>query len=218
MLQTRLSQWTVTMCVTGIGLAAVLFVPNEGYTDSGPGGTWFRHGEQKKDFASRTFRALLHQPTDFTLSAEQVGRLEVLAADYARTRIRNRAAAELAEVDVKALIKNPQSELSAIEAALRKSETATTTERLDRVKAIRTALAVLTPDQREGWKAKMRERHHDLRQRSTCGNVTGRHERVFTHDSIVGRSDSLEPALLSSDDVLMRTTPREGSLASTEFQ
>ncbi|NGZ10200.1 MAG: hypothetical protein CV088_12565 [Nitrospira sp. LK70] len=216
MLQARLSQWTVTMCVAGIGLAAVLLVPNEGYTDSGPGGTWFLHGEQKKDFASRTFRALLHHPTDFTLSAEQVGRLEVLAADYARTRIRNRAAAELAEVDVKALIKNPQSELSAIEAALRKSETATTTERLDRVKAIRSALAVLTPDQREGWKAKMRDRHHDQRQGSTCGNVTGRHERVHNLDDTAVTSVSQESALLA-DNEPMGTTQSEMSVDLSEL-
>lgn len=207
MLQTRLSQWTATMCVAGIGLTAVLLVPNEGYADSG-GGTWSRHWEQKKDFASRTFRLLLQDYKDFNLSSEQVGKLEGLAADYARTRIRNRAAVELAEVDVKALMKNPQSELSAIEAVLRKSEMAATAERLDRVKAIRTALAVLTPDQREGWKARMRERHHDRHPGSTCGNVTECHERVLNLDDTVMTSGSQESALLS-DNEPMGTTDSE---------
>jgi len=215
MLQTRLSRWTVTMCVAGIGLAAVLLVPNEGYADSG-GGTWFRHWEQKKDFASRTFRLLLQDHKDFNLSSEQVGKLEGLAADYARTRIRNRAAVDLAEVDVKALMKNPQSELSALEAALRKSEMATMTERLDRVKAVRTALAVLTPDQREGWKARMRERHHDRHPGSTCGNVTERHERVLNPDDTVVTNGSQESALLS-DNELMGTTGRKKSIDSGEW-
>lgn len=195
MLQARLSQWAVTMCVAGIGLAAVLLVPNEGYTDSG-GGTWFRHWEQKKDFAGQTFRLLLQNRKDFNLSSEQVEKLEGLAADYARTRIRNRAAVDLAEVDVKALMKDPQSELSALEAALRKSEMATTTKRLDRVKAVRTALGVLTSDQREGWKAKMRERHHG----STCGNVTEHHERVLHLDDTAVTSGLQESALLSDNE------------------
>lgn len=195
MVQARLSRWTVIMGIAGIGLAAVLLVPNEGCADSG-GGTWLRHGEQKKDFAGRTFRLLLQDRKDFNLSSEQIEKLEGLAADYARTSIRNRAAVDLAEVDVKVLMKNPQSELSAIEAALQKSEMAATAERLDRVKAVRTALAVLTPDQRDGWKAKMRERHHDRHHGPTCGNGTGRHERAINLDDTAVTSGSQESARL----------------------
>lgn len=216
MLQARLSRWAVTVCVAGIGLAAVLLVPSKGYTDSGSGGTWFRHWEQKKDFAGRTFRMLLQDHRDFNLSPEQVAKLEGLAADYAKTRIRNRAAKELAEVEVRSLIKNPQAELSAIEAALRTSEAATTTERLDRVKAIRTAFAVLTSDQREGWKAKMRERHHDQRRGSTCGNVTGHHERVFTQDGTAMERGSQESTLLS-DNGPTGTTGSESSIDSSKL-
>jgi Spy/CpxP family protein refolding chaperone len=176
------------LCVAGIGLAAVLLVPSEGRSHPGPGGASFHYGGHQKDFASRTFRLLLHNQKDFNLSAEQVGKIESLAADYAKTRIRNQAAVELAEVDVRSLIKNPQSELSAIEAALRKSEAATTIERLDRVKAIRTALAVLTPEQRESWKTKMRApRHHgDGHHGPTCGNGPSRHESAVNQDTSVG--------------------------------
>lgn len=216
MLQTRLSRWTVAMCVGGIGLAAVLLAPNEGYTDSG-GGTWFRHWEQKKDFASRTFRLLLQDHKDFNLSSDQIGTLEGLAADYARIRIRNRAAVELAEVDVKALMKNPQSELSAIEAALRKSEMATTVERLDRVKAIRTALGVLTPDQRETWKTRMRERHHDWQQRSTCRTASWQRRQAFADDDIRGAAASHEREAPSTDGA-GAPMGNGRALVSTEFQ
>lgn len=216
MLQTRSNRWSVAMCVTGIGLAVVLLVPNEDYADSG-GGTWSRHWEQKKDFAGRTFQLLLQDHKDFNLSSEQVGMLEGLAADYARTRIRNRAAVELAEVDVKALMKNPQSELSAIETALRKSEMATTAERLDRVRAIRSALGVLTPDQRETWKTRMRERHHDRQQRSTCGTASGQQKQAFADDGIGGVVVSHEPETRSTDGA-GGPTRNEQALVSTEFQ
>ncbi len=187
MLQTRLYRWAMPLCVAGIGLAAVLLVPSESRSHSGSGGMSFYHGGHQTDFASRTFRVLLHDQKDFHLSAEQVGKIESLASDYAKTRIRNQAASELAEVDVRSLIKNPQSELSAIEAALRKSEAATTTERLERVKAIRTALAVLTPEQRDSWKTKMRAHHHrDGHHGPTCGGGPSRHESVGNQDMAVG--------------------------------
>ncbi|UVT15101.1 MAG: hypothetical protein H8K04_14920 [Nitrospira sp.] len=188
MLQIRLYRWAMPLCVASIGLAAVLLAPSEGRSHPGPGGATFYDGGHQKDFAGRTFRVLLYSQKDFNLSAEQVGKIESLAADYAKTRIRNQAAVELAEVDVRSLIKNPQSELPAIEGALRKSEAATTAERLDRVKAIRTALAVLTPEQRESWNTKMRTpRHHrDKHHGPACGNGLSRHESAVNRDTAVG--------------------------------
>ena len=173
MLQPRLRRWTVTLCLLGMGLSGFLLFPVEGRTN--PRGASLHHGEHQRDIANWTFRMLLHAQKDLNLSADQVGRIEALALDYAKTRIRNRAAVELAEVDVKALIKNPQSELSVIEAALHKSENMNTAERLDRVKAIRAALTVLTPDQREVWRSRMHERHKDGQRSASWGSVPDRY-------------------------------------------
>ena len=67
-----------------IGLAGVLLFPMDGRADVGSGRSASYHGEHKRDVASWTFRMLLYDCRDFNLSAEQIGKLEELAADYAR--------------------------------------------------------------------------------------------------------------------------------------
>jgi hypothetical protein len=195
--------------MAGIGLAGVLLFPMDGRADVGSGRSASYHGEHKRDVASRTFRMLLYDRRDFNLSAEQIGKLEGLAADYARATIRNRASVELAEVDVKALMRNPQSELPVIEAALRKSESANTAERLDRVKAVRTALALLTPDQRDTWKARMRDRHRDGHRGPACGAMPAHQRQALSYDGdIGGTAISREPGSSSTD----------GTVASAELE
>ena len=115
---------------------------------------------------------------------------------------------------MKALIKNSQLEMSAIEAALRTAEAAATAERLDRVKALRTAITVLTPDQCEAWTARMRDRHHDRHQWPINGNGTRRHEGVFNQDPAVGTSGAQQAARFS-DNEPMGTTGREMEATST---
>lgn len=200
MLLTRLRRWAVTVCLAGMGMAGVLLFPTEGRTDSGPGGYSVHHWEHKRDFSSWTFHVLLHGQKDLNLSADQVGRIEALALDYAKTRIRNQAAVDLAEVEVRALIRNQQSDLSAIEAALHKSESAKTIERLDRVKAIRTALVVLTPEQREAWRTRMHERHREGHRGATCENAPGPHGHPLKHDNAAGVAAPHETAFLSDSE------------------
>ncbi|MGC4098197.1 MAG: hypothetical protein QM706_13865 [Nitrospira sp.] len=209
MSQARVSPWARIVSLAGIGLAGVLLLPMDGRADVGSGRSAGYHAEQKRDVASRTFRRLLYDRRDLNLSAEQVGKLEGLAADYARAKIRNRASVELAEVDVKALMRNPQSELSVIETALRKSEVASTTERLDRVKAVRTALALLTPDQRDTWRARMRDRHRDGHRGPACGNVPAHQRHAFSYHDDIGETVMSREAIPRSGD---------GTIASAEFE
>lgn len=209
MSQARVSPWMRIVSMAGIGLAGVLLFPMDGRADVGSGRSASYHVEHKRDAASRTFRMLLYDRRDFNLSAEQIGKLEGLAADYARAKIRNRASVELAEVDVKALMRNPQSELPVIETALRKSEAANTAERLDRVKAVRTALALLTPDQRDTWKARMRDRHRDGHRGPACGAMPAHQRQALSYDDDIGETAiSREPGSSSAD----------GTVASAELE
>lgn len=209
MSQARVSPWARIVSIAAIGLAGVLLFPLDGRADVGSGRCAGYHAEQKRDVASRTFRMLLYDRRDLNLSAEQIGKLEGLATDYARTKIRNRASVELAEVDVKALMKNPQSELSVIETGLRKSEAASTTERLDRVKAVRTALALLIPDQRDTWKARMRDRHRDGHRGPACAAMPANQRQALSyHDDINGTAISRETGAFSAD----------GTVASAELE
>jgi Spy/CpxP family protein refolding chaperone len=163
-------RWGRASVLLGVGLAGVLFAPVEGRADPGPGTYLSQFREHKRDFAGRTFHALLRDQMDLNLSPEQVGAIEDLAKDYAKTRIRDEAEVQLAEVDAFALIENQQSDLAAIETALHKSESAKTTARLDRVKAIRAATAVLTPEQHEMWRIRTRERHWEGRHGRACAS------------------------------------------------
>jgi Spy/CpxP family protein refolding chaperone len=120
-----------------------------------------QHWEGKSDFASRILHSLLREQKELNLSEEQVGKIRAIAVDYARTRIRGEAEAKLAEVDVRSLVFDQKAELPALESAMKKSESAKTALRLERVKALRAAAAVLTPEQLDKWRASMRDRHRD---------------------------------------------------------
>ena len=120
------------------------------------------HGQMGgHDFAGRALHGLLRHKKDLNLSEEQVTKIKAIAVDYAKSRIRGEAEVKLAEVDVYALVFDEKADIGAIETAMKKSEGAQTAARLERVKALRAAGEVLTPEQREQWRATMRQgRHH----------------------------------------------------------
>ena len=118
-----------------------------------------RHERAAHDFAGHVLRSLQRHAKDLGLSGEQVTQLKGLSTDYEKARIRGEADLKLAEVDVQSLVHDDKAELSAIEAAVRKSEAAHTALRLDGIKAVRAATAILTPEQREKWRASRAARH-----------------------------------------------------------
>lgn len=217
MIHTRISQWARVGAVAGMGLMVVLVLPLDGRADVTISGQAGPHLEQKQDIASQTFRVLLHEHKELNLSVEQVGQIRTMAADYAKARIRNRAAVDLAEVDVTSLVTNQQSDLAAIEVALHTFERAKAIERLDRVKAIRTVLAALTPEQRGAWDAKMRDRHHDRHRGPSCENVTGRHQPVVNQDESVEMRE-LQKAGHPSDDEPREMAGVGTTVTSTDLQ
>ena len=117
------------------------------------------HGGGMPDFAGHSLHRLLRHKKDLGLSDEQRAKIKAISTDYAKTRIREEADFKLAEVDVRTLVRDEKTELSAIETAMRKAESARTVLRLEGVKTLRAAAAVLTPEQREKWRALRMERH-----------------------------------------------------------
>ena len=75
--------------------------------------------------------------------------------DYEKARIRGEADLKLAEVDVQTLAHDEKAEMSAIENAVRKSEMVHANLRIEGIKTLRAASAVLTPGQREKWRASL---------------------------------------------------------------
>src|SRR2546422_7694697 len=140
-----------------------VYIPTEVGAD-GPSQRMMRgghpeHGRAMLDFVGHSLHRLLRHHKDLGLSEEQRVKIKAIATDYTKTRIREEADLKLAEVDVRTLVHNEKAELSAIETALKKSESAHTALRLEGVKALRAAAAVLTPEQREKWRAIRMERH-----------------------------------------------------------
>ena len=152
--------------VLGALLTWVVCVPTEVRADD-PSQRMMR-GEQPRhqgramhDLVGHSLQRLLRYQKDLGLSEEQRARIKAIATDYAKTRIREEADFKLAEVDVRRLVHDQKADLSAIEAAMKKSESAHTVLRLEGVKALRAAAAVLTPEQREKWRASRMERHEE---------------------------------------------------------
>lgn len=83
------------------------------------------------------------------LSAEQVQRLEALRSDFRKEAIRRSADVQIAELELRELLRQDPVDLVKVEAALRKLEGLRTELRLTRLKAIEQGKAVLTPEQRQ---------------------------------------------------------------------
>ena len=118
----------------------------------------YGHGGDKHDFVGTALHRLLKHQKELALSEEQGGKIKTIATDYKKSRIQKKADVKLAELDVQTRIRDEKADLSSIESAMRKSETARTAMRLEGVKALRAAFTVLTPEQKEKWHQLMAEK------------------------------------------------------------
>lgn len=91
---------------------------------------------------------MLHHRADLGLSAEQVGRLEALRAEYTREAIRRDADIRIAELDVAALLDKEPVDLPKVEAKVREAAQLRAELRLARIRILEQGKAVLTPEQR----------------------------------------------------------------------
>ena len=164
------SRLTVTLAL-GAVLTWMVCIPPQVLDYQSPG-VMRGHSEYRgaiPDVAGHSLHRLLRHKKDLGLTEEQSAKLKALSADYAKTRIREEADFKLAEVDVRTLVREEKADLSAIETAMKKAESARTVLRLDGVKTLRAATAVLTPEQREKWRASMMERHQKTAQSGEHG-------------------------------------------------
>jgi protein CpxP len=141
-----------------LGAAAPAFLQAEPNKDRRMG-SHTQHDRAMHDFVGHSFMRLLRHAKDLGLSEEQVTKLKGQVAEYQKARIRGEADLKLAEVDVQALVHDDKADMTAIENAIKKSEAAHSALRLEGVKALRAAAAVLSPEQREKWRTSTAGRH-----------------------------------------------------------
>jgi Spy/CpxP family protein refolding chaperone len=183
--QATSTRFSVLLAI-GVLLTWVVCVPAEVRADN-PSQRMVRgghpeHGRAMHDFVGHSLHRLLRHGKDLGLSQEQRAKIKAIATDYTKTRIREEADLKLAEVDVRTLIHDEKAELSAIEAALKKSESTHTALRLDGVKALRATAAVLTPEQREKWRAIRMERHGERHAGGTQSREYGDEPKAGPHE------------------------------------
>lgn len=110
-------------------------------------------------------RHLLKHEKDIGLTADQVTKLKEMHLNLDKTRIKVEADIQIAERELKALTDDEKSDLGAIEAKLKQSESLQTGLRMTSIKARREVLALLTPEQR----AKEKAEHEKLMQQHKSG-------------------------------------------------
>jgi Spy/CpxP family protein refolding chaperone len=122
-----------------------------------------RHGMHGQGgAASHLLRYLLSHQKDLGLTDEQVTKLKTLSLDRDREKIRAQADVQVAERELRALIRDEKADLSAIEAKVKERSALDATLRFIVIKAKRDLFAVLTPDQREKQRIifdRMRQSH-----------------------------------------------------------
>jgi Spy/CpxP family protein refolding chaperone len=158
------------LLVGGIGLVTAV------RADSGPGHRPMmgphcdqRQGEMR-DLVGHALHGMIRSQKELGLSAEQESKIKAIALEHKKNRIQREADIKLAELDVRTDVFDEKVELPTIETALQKSENARTAMRLEGVKALRAATAVLTPAQREKWRQEMMAKHERGSGRSGYGH------------------------------------------------
>jgi Spy/CpxP family protein refolding chaperone len=130
-------------------IVAMTVVPafaDEGHGKKGQGG---HDQEAQDDHSGHYLKHLLKHAKELGLTPEQIGKLKVIQLDFKRSAARLEADTKVAKLELHALLDDEQTDLKAIQAKveqLKKSEGACLFEA---IKSQRTAMALLTPDQRE---------------------------------------------------------------------
>src|SRR5437764_11731693 len=147
---------SITIVLAAALLAGLpAFVQAEPERDKGMHRGGSDHERSAHSFVDMIFHGLFRQAKELGLSDEQTSKLKSLKSDFDKVKIRGEADLKLAEVDVQTLAHDEKADMSAIEGAVRKSETAHANLRLEGIKTVRAAFAVLTPEQKQ----KMRSSH-----------------------------------------------------------
>src|SRR5262245_21549880 len=112
---------------------------------------------------SRLLRHLLKDKQELGLTDEQVTKLRKSALDVDRARIRAEADVRVSERELRSLMWDDKAEMAAIEAKVKEEESLEATVRIIGIKGKRELLGMLTPEQKNKWKALWEERRSQYR-------------------------------------------------------
>lgn len=164
---TKLKGWWVT----GFGGAAFIVAitvfsvfADEGHEKKGHGG---HDQEEQDDHSGHYLKHLLKHAKEFGLTQEQIGKLKAIQLDFKRSEARLEADTKVAKLELHALLDEEQTDLKAIQAKVEQLKKAEGACLFEAIKSKRTAMALLTPDQRE------KDRAHREQMKSTSEGQHG---------------------------------------------
>jgi protein CpxP len=156
-IMTQLKEWRIAGFGGAMMIVAITALPviaDEGHGKKGHGG---HDQEGQADHSGHYLKHLLKHAQEIGLTPEQISKLKAIQLDFKRSEARLEADAKVAKLELHALLDEEQTDLKAIQAKveqLKKSEGACLFEA---IKSKRTAMALLTPDQREKDRAHREE-------------------------------------------------------------
>jgi periplasmic protein CpxP/Spy len=103
-------------------------------------------------------RHMLKHSTEIGLKDDQVTKLKEMQLNLDKTRIKAEADIMISERELRAMVEDDKSDLSAIESKLKEGESQEAALRMAAIKMRREALALLTPDQR----GKLKSEHEKM--------------------------------------------------------
>jgi Spy/CpxP family protein refolding chaperone len=140
---------------------------------------WFRYGVS----------LILYHADELELSDEQREQLDDMRRKYSKDIIRLSADSKIAEIDLEALLKEPEANLQQVKEALKKVESAKTEIRYLRIEALFEARKILTSEQRSSLK-KLMWTYGSTRLRGISGSSESREEQEETPEEEVPETDT----------------------------
>lgn len=141
-------KWVVGLGAAGL-LTAMTVCPvfaDEGHGMMGHGG---HDQEEHGDHSGHYLKHLLKHAKEIELTQDQITKLKAIQLDFKRSEARLEADAKVAKLELHALLEDEQVDLNAIKAKVEQLKKAEAACLFERIKSKRTAMALLTPDQRE---------------------------------------------------------------------
>lgn len=117
----------------------------------GPGHHHGHHGMMGRgDAAERPLISLmLRNREELQLTPEQIQRLEALRSDFRKEAVKRSADLEVAELDLKELLREDPVDMAKVESQVKRIEALHGEQRLRRIKTIEEGKALLVPEQRK---------------------------------------------------------------------
>ena len=145
-------QWLVVLGGVACLVSAPFF---SGLADEGHGMMMHGHmqgshdqGEQD-EHSAHYLKHLLKHAKEIGLTPEQISKVKALQLDFKRSEARLEADAKVAKLELQALMEDEQTDLTPIQAKVDQLKKAEAACLFTAIKSKRTAMALLTPDQRE---------------------------------------------------------------------